>query len=67
MARAGDLADWLVRKSMMHPVNRDLPVLTDMVMGGHPDPTTRMMQSSYEQLTVQLQRAAYRRALRLVQ
>ncbi len=35
VARAGDLADWLVRKSMMHPANRDLPVLTDMVMGGY--------------------------------
>lgn len=67
MARASDLADWLVRKSMLHPANRDLPVLTNMVMGGHPDPTTRKMQASYEDLTLQLQRAAYRRTLQLVQ
>jgi hypothetical protein len=52
---------------MLHPATRDTPVLTDMVMGGWPDPTTRGMQASFEQLTVQLQRAAYRRAIQLVQ
>lgn len=67
VARAGDLADWLVRKSLLHPAMRDLPVLYDMMMGGRPDPTTRQAQAAFEPLTLQLQRAAYRRALVLVQ
>ena len=67
VARAGDLADWLVRKSMMHPAMRDVPVRFDMTMGGWPDPTTRGTAGSFEPLTLQLQRAAYRRAITLVQ
>lgn len=67
VARAGDLADWLVRKSMMHPAMRDVPVRFDMTMGGWPDPTTRTTSGSFEPLTLQLQRAAYRRAITLVQ
>ncbi len=66
MSRAGDLADWLVRKSTLHPAHRDVPVLTDMVMGGWPDPTTRGVAPSFERLTLQLQRAAYARAMRLI-
>lgn len=67
VARAGDLADWLVRKSMLHPAMRDVPVRFDMVMGGWPDPTTRQTAGAFEPLTLQLQRAAYRKALTLVQ
>ena len=66
MSRAGDLADWLVRKSTLHPATRDVPVLTDMVMGGWPDPTMRGMAPGFERLTLQLQRAAYARAMRLI-
>ena len=67
VARAGDLADWLVRKSMLHPAMRDVPVRYDMVMGGWPDPTTRQAAGAFEPLTLQLQRAAYRKALTLIQ
>ena len=66
MSRAGDLADWLVRKSMMHPRLRNNPVLYDMEMGGRDDPTTRNAEVKFESLTLQLQRAAYQRAHRLV-
>ena len=66
MSRAGDLADWLVRKSLMHPTLRGHPVMLDMEMGGYDDPTARGMAPRFENLTLQLQRAAYQRALRLV-
>lgn len=66
VSRAGDLADWLVRKSLMHPTLRSHPVMLDMEMGGYDDPTTRGMAPRFEYLTLQLQRAAYQRALRLV-
>ena len=66
VARAGDLADWLVRKSTLHPAARDTPVMYDMRMGGYADPTTRKSAPRFEGLTLQLQRAAYRRAMRLI-
>lgn len=66
VSRAGDLADWLVRKSLLHPRMRGLPVLHDMEMGGYDDPTTRNSAPKFEYLTLQLQRAAHQRAHRLV-
>jgi hypothetical protein len=66
VSRAGDLADWLVRKSLMHPALRGVPIMYDMNMGGYDDPTTRNSEVKYEHLTIQLQRAAYLRAHRLV-
>ena len=66
VSRAGDLADWLVRKSLMHPRLRDNAVMYDMDMGGHDDPTTRNAEVKFEDMTLQLQRAAYQRAHRLV-
>ena len=66
VSRAGDLADWLVRKSQMHPTMRNNPVMLDIEMGGYDDPTTRNMAPRFEHLTLQLQRAAYQRATRLV-
>lgn len=66
VSRAGDLADWLVRKSLMHPRLRNDNIMYDMNMGGYPDPTTRYSEVKFEHLTIQLQRAAYQRAHRLV-
>ena len=66
VSRAGDLADWLVRKSLMHPRLRNENIMYDMKMGGHDDPTTRYSEVKFEHLTIQLQRAAYQRAHRLV-
>ncbi len=66
MARAGDLADWLVRKSTLHPALRRTPVTYNYYMGGRPDPTVKGLEPFFEPLALQLQRAAYARALRLV-
>jgi len=66
VARAGDLAHWLVRSSTLHPAFRGTTLLWDMRMGGYPDPTVRRLEKQFEGFTVALQRAAYRRALALV-
>lgn len=66
VSRAGDLADWLVRKSLLHPTLRGGSIMYDMRMGGRADPTTRNSEVKFEHLTIQLQRAAYERAHRLV-
>ena len=67
MSRAGELAHWLVRESTLHPAFRGTALLWDMDMGGYPDPTTRGLEKQFEGFTVALQRAAYRRALALVE
>lgn len=66
VASAGDLADWLVRKSTLHPAFRRVPFSYSMRMGGRPDPTVKGLEPLFEPLALQLQKAAYARALRLV-
>ncbi|KAK9817951.1 hypothetical protein WJX72_004798 [[Myrmecia] bisecta] len=66
VAKAGELAHWLVVQSKLYPLFRDSGIMYDMLMGGWTDPTTRGMAGSFETLTLQMQRAAYRRTLRLV-
>ena len=66
MARAGDLAQWLVQSSNLHPVFRGSALAWNMRMGGYPDPTTRGTAKQFEGFTVALQRAAYERALATV-
>ena len=36
------MAEWLVRKSALHPAQRGGPMLYGMEMGGWPDPTTKV-------------------------
>ena len=66
VARAGDLADWLVRKSTLHPAFRGVAFSYSMRMGGRRDPTVKGLEPLFEPLALQLQKAAYARALRLV-
>ncbi len=66
MARAGDLADWLVRKSTLHPALRRTPMTYNYYMGNRPDPTVKGLEPFFAPLALQLQRAAHARALRLV-
>ena len=57
-----------MRKSTLHPVYRDTPVLYGAVLNsGQDDPTTADTEIRFERHTLALQRAAKRQAVRLVQ
>ena len=66
VARAGDLAKFIVVDSQLHPRSRDSPMLSNMVMGGEHDPTTAWMDTKHDADILALQKGAYRRALRFV-
>lgn len=67
IAKAGSLAKWIVIDSKLHPLTRDSPVLSNMVLGGKPDPTTKWQDTAFDECITALQRGSYRRAMRLVQ
>lgn len=66
IAKAGELAHWLVRHSTLHPAFRAHAIHYSMVMGGVMDTTTKNLALVFEGLTVDLQREAYEAALSLV-
>jgi cell division protease FtsH len=66
VARAGELARWIVVDSKLHPASRASPVLSNMRMGGGHDPTTAWMDTTHDAAVLALQRGAYKRAAALV-
>lgn len=42
VAKAGELARWIVMDSKLHPATRDDPVSLDLFPGGAPDPTVKV-------------------------
>lgn len=66
IAKAGELAKWIVIDSQLHPVSRDTPVLTNMRMGGGNDPTTAWKDTLHDEEILALQKGAYARARELV-
>lgn len=66
VAKAGELARWIVIDSKLHPGSRDSPVLSNMRMGGADDPTTAWQDTEHDAAILALQQEAYRRARRLV-
>lgn len=66
IAKAGELAKWIVIDSQLHPSTRDSPVLTNMRMGGGNDPTTAWKDTMHDAEIKALQEGAYARARRLV-
>jgi len=67
VSRAGNLAHWLVRSSSLHPSFRQQAVAYSMMMGGYTDPVTEGMATTFEGLTLALQREAYAKAKQIVQ
>ena len=59
VARAGGLAHWLVARSTLHPMQRDLPVMHELSLGGN------STAPKFERHTARLTRAAYANALKL--
>ena len=66
IARAGDLAHWLVRTSTLHPAFRNHALHYDMIMGGQYDSVTKQMATTFEGLTLELQMEAYEKAKKMV-
>ncbi|KAL4436128.1 hypothetical protein ABPG77_005576 [Micractinium sp. CCAP 211/92] len=66
VARAGELARWIVMDSGLHPATRDDLVLVNMQPGGVQDPTTKWAGPVYDDLILDLQQRAYEAALRMV-
>ena len=66
IAKAGSLAKWIVIDSKLHPLTRDSPVMSNMVLGGQPDPTTKWQDTGFDEHILALQRGAYKRATVLV-
>lgn len=66
IAKAGSLAKWIVIDSKLHPLTRDSPVMSNMVLGGQPDPTTKWQDTAFDEYILALQRGAYKRAMVLV-
>ncbi|GMH32625.1 hypothetical protein BSKO_00459 [Bryopsis sp. KO-2023] len=67
IARAGDLAYYLVARSNLHPSFRQMAVKLVMKMGGHEDPTLRSTSEWFEKHCSRLQETAYRRTCRMVE
>ena len=59
VARASGLAHWLVARSTLHPLQRDVPVMHEMSLGGN---KTALM---FERHTARLCQAAYMKALKI--
>eukprot|EP00887_Chlorella_sp_A99_P003900 scaffold11.g3900.t1 len=67
VAKAGELARWIVVDSKLHPAFQDMPVLTNMSMGREEDPTTQYWAAPrYDWYIRQLQERAYARAQELI-
>ena len=66
IAKAGELAKWIVIDSQLHPRVRDSPVLSNMRMGGRNDPTTAWKDAMHDDDILALQKGAYQRAREVV-